>query len=138
MHGTYEYQAVLFESPVKPVSHFWYLTTSGVEYKSGQSKNVDRRMKRDGQYKGHILIRAVPCSCRLIKDRSGHLKCQREIAFERAHAADRLHESEKFGPTDDVVASAWYFASGDQRAMAVMTWAEDRRCHYGYGRDYVA
>lgn len=114
-----------------PILHFFYATTNSAVVKVGMAKNtgegklqsVEKRMKRDAQFKGHVPIWAIPCSCtpRIVM---GRKKCESEIAWENAHAADRLPASEHYRPFGATsVWTALRFAAGqDQRAIAVLEW----------------
>ena len=123
------YQAMLFEEGEdEPFTHFFYATTNSITVKVGMAgqpgkldQPVEKRMKRDGQFKGHILIRAIPCNCtpRIVMSRK---KCQREIDWENAHAADRLPASEQYRPSADVYTALRFMAGRDRVAMAALDW----------------
>lgn len=121
------YQAMLFGfGDESPITHFFYATTNSVAVKVGMAKNVDNRMKRDRQFRGHVLIWKIPCNCvpALI---GGHKKCEREIRWENAHTVDRLPASEQYRPSDFIMQALWWRARGNPRAEAVLHWLEQHR-----------
>lgn len=120
------YQAMLFDPGDEPVTHYFYATTNSVAVKVGMAKNAEKRMKRDKQFKGHVLIWKIPCNCtpQMI---NGHRKCEREIRWENTLAADRLPASEQYRPSDDIMQALRWRARGDARAMAALDWLEHHR-----------
>jgi hypothetical protein len=125
------YQAVLFDMGTdEPVTHFFYATTNSIVVKVGYAKTRDdgqdaiaARMKRDGQFKGHLEIWRIPCNCPL-HIVMGRKQCEREISWWDAHAVDRLPASELCRPSHDVRTALYFRARNDPRAMAVMNWLE--------------
>jgi hypothetical protein len=123
------YQAMLFDDGADdPATHWFYATTNSLAVKVGYTKTRDdgrdaisMRMKRDGQFKGHIEIWRIPCNCPL-HIVLGKKHCQREIDWENAHAADRLRASEQYRPSADVLMALLFRARGDVRAMAALDW----------------
>ena len=117
------YQPVLFDLGPQPITHFFYTTTNSITVKAGMAANVEKRMRRDGQFKGHVLIWRRPCGCvpHLV---NGRRKCEQELAWERAHAEDRLPGSEQYRPSEEIKATLYWMARSSLRAMAVMDWLE--------------
>lgn len=120
------YQPFLFDPGPDPVTHYFYATTNSLVVKVGMAKNTEKRMKRDRQFKGHVLIWRISCNCtpHLV---GGHRKCERELRWENAHAADRLPASEHYRPSDFIMQALRWPARGDERAAAVLDWLEHHR-----------
>lgn len=118
------YQAVLFDVPSSEhITHFFYTTTNSIVVKAGMARDVDRRMKRDRQFRGHLLIWKQPCNC-VPHFINGKRKCEQEIAWENAHAIDRLPDSEHYRASRDILTALYWKARSSPRAMAVLAWLE--------------
>ena len=119
------YPAVLFDVPESEhVTHYFYATTNSVAIKVGMAKDVEKRMKRDRQFRGHVLIWTQPCNC-VPHVIDGRRKCVQELAWEDAHAVDRLPRSEHYRPSSDIKRALYWRARSSPRAMAVMHWLEE-------------
>jgi hypothetical protein len=119
------YHATLFDIPESErIDHWFYATTNSIDVKPGWSKDVERRMKRDRQFRGYLLIWKRPCNCELplIGDKR---KCELEIAWEHAHAKDRLPNGEHYRPSKDIKTALYFRARSSKSSMAVMAWLEE-------------
>lgn len=116
------FQAMLFDiSEDEKFTHFFYASTNSVVVKVGMSEDVDKRMKRDRQFKGHVLICKVSCDCPRSR-MGGKSKCDREVAWENAHAASRLPASEQYRYSDDVYTALRFMCGRERRALAALEW----------------
>jgi hypothetical protein len=119
------YQAVLFETEEPAPDHLHYVTTNSVAVKPGMTRTtIDKRMKRDGQFKGHKLIRAWPADadCKVHRI-DGRVKCDWEIRWENAFANDRLPGSEQYRAWSAYIQQACRFVAGSElKAQAVVDW----------------
>lgn len=117
------YQAMLWEPPPGEPNHVFYHVTNMTSYKSGHSKDLGERMKRDAQFKGTILVKAFPCGCPLPRIGT-RPECVRETNWKKTHRRSRLPLSEWFRDTDSYRAALRFMCGGDDRAMAIIDQVE--------------
>jgi hypothetical protein len=128
-----DYQAVLFETTEPKPTHLHYGTwSSAPEVKVGMTAvGVERRMKRDGQFKGHSVVfqRPAPIDCE-VHIEYGKKKCDWERNWERAHAHDRIPGTEKYRITEDIVTAMGFMVGTDAKGRAALEWIR----RYGLGQ----
>lgn len=108
-------------------THLLYATTDGLLVKVGMTTDLDERIRRDpGQFKGHLVIGTLPCSC-MPTVRNARTYCERELWFADQHDRDRLPRSELYRASDAVINTLCGLYGEQPKASAVIEWLIGRR-----------
>lgn len=127
------YPATLFEVAEPDPTHVHYGTWSPIgEVKIGMTtKGVERRMKRDGQFKGHSVVFQRPagrdCEVHVVY---GKKQCDWESNWERAHGRARIPGTEKYRITTDIIEALSFMVGRDPKGRAALDWMR----RYGMGQ----